>query len=97
MSSFILYSGSRDGMILYNDVRKQNHVVGKSCYHRMDVCGLKWSPDGSKLASGANDNLVCIWNNSNPSEPAQVLKGHKSAIKVSACSIIDPPDNVITL
>lgn len=27
----------------------------------MQVCGLKWSPDGRFLASGGNDNLLNIW------------------------------------
>ena len=30
-------------------------------YHRQEVCGLKWSPDGQQLASGGNDNMLCIW------------------------------------
>lgn len=33
--------------------------------HRQEVCGLKWSGDGgpsaANLASGGNDNKVCIW------------------------------------
>lgn len=27
----------------------------------MQVCGLKWSPDGSTLASGGNENFLCLW------------------------------------
>lgn len=30
--------------------------------HREEVCGLAFSADGSQLASGANDNKLCIWN-----------------------------------
>jgi cell division cycle 20-like protein 1 (cofactor of APC complex) len=33
--------------------------------HKQEVCGLKWSqdggPHGANLASGGNDNKVCIW------------------------------------
>lgn len=29
--------------------------------HSQEVCGLKWSPDGSQLASGGNDNTLHIW------------------------------------
>ena len=33
--------------------------------HRQEVCGLRWSnedgPGGAMLASGGNDNKVCIW------------------------------------
>lgn len=76
------FSGCRDGVIHHHDVRKAEHIVAQSQYHQLEVCGLKWSPDGTKLASGGNDNLVCIWNASNPSEPAQVLRGHQAAVKV---------------
>ena len=44
---------------------------------------MKWSTDGKYLASGANDNLVCIWNAKNPQEPHQILRGHQAAVKVS--------------
>ena len=68
-------------MILHNDVRKPDPVVGRSCYHRSEVCGMQWSRDGSKLASGGNDNLVCVWNVSNPSEPMHLLQGHLEAVR----------------
>lgn len=29
--------------------------------HTSDVCGLRWSGSGNLLASGGNDNLVCVW------------------------------------
>jgi len=45
---------------------------------------MKWSTDGKYLASGANDNLVCIWNAKNPQEPHQILRGHQAAVKVSS-------------
>ena len=76
-------SGSRDGSIHYHDVRKPEHCVAKSEYHHLEVCGMKWSTDGKYLASGANDNLVCIWNAKNPQEPHQILRGHQAAVKVS--------------
>ena len=78
----VVCSASRDGMILYNDVRKPHHVVASSYYHKLEVCGLDWSPDGTKLASGANDNMVCVWNASNSKDPEQVLQGHTAAVKV---------------
>lgn len=76
-------------MILYNDVRKPEHVVARSCYHTMEVCGMQWSPDGSKLASGGNDNLVCVWDAANPAEPLHVLQGHKAAVKVGVSVCFD--------
>ena len=27
----------------------------------VQICGLKWSPCGQQLASGGNDNQLCIW------------------------------------
>jgi cell division cycle protein 20 (cofactor of APC complex) len=27
----------------------------------LQVCGLKWSPDGTQLATGGNDNVLNIW------------------------------------
>lgn len=29
--------------------------------HRAEVCGLKWSPTGTILASGGNDNQLLLW------------------------------------
>lgn len=48
----------------------------------MEVCGLQWSRDGSKLASGGNDNIACVWSTRDPSHPLQLLKGHEAAVKV---------------
>lgn len=39
------------------DVRER--AEGRSLeFHRQEVCGLRWSPDGQMLASGGNDNRV---------------------------------------
>jgi cell division cycle 20-like protein 1 (cofactor of APC complex) len=56
-------SGSRDRTILVRDVRTSANeaIVAKLTCHRSEVCGLRWSPDGRELASGGNDNMVCIW------------------------------------
>ena len=48
----------------------------------MEVCGLKWTTDGRFLASGSNDNSVCIWNLPAAHEPVHQLMEHKSAVKV---------------
>ena len=57
----LLSSGGRDSLIVNHDVRVPRHKL--SCYqgHLQEVCGLKWSPDGGTLASGGNDNMLCIW------------------------------------
>jgi WD40 repeat protein len=48
----ILSSGGRDSVILNHDVRARNHLQFKYVGHQQEVCGLKWSPDGTTLASG---------------------------------------------
>ena len=88
----ILTSGSRDTTIINHDVRIQNHIVGKMCQHTQEVCGLSWSPDGSFLASGANDNTLCIFDaaltgsSSTTNLPRHVLTDHQAAVKAIAWS-----------
>jgi len=60
-NNFILSSGSRDSTIIQHDVRIQNHCTATLRGHTQEVCGLSWSPDGSMLASGGNDNKLCLW------------------------------------
>jgi cell division cycle protein 20 (cofactor of APC complex) len=59
----LLSSGSFDSHIHTNDIRASpsQSLVSTFFGHRQEVCGLKWSPDGQQLASGGNDNLLCIW------------------------------------
>ena len=78
-----IYSGSRKGEVYLHDVRKPEHCIAQLRHHRFEVCGLRWSTDGRHLASGGNDNIVCLWNPSRTSDPTQVLSGHEAAVKVS--------------
>ena len=51
-------------MIHHRDVRDPSPTPFKqSTGHRQEVCGLKWNGTASEpyLASGGNDNKVCIW------------------------------------
>ena len=62
----MLTSGSRDRFVHHRDVRENTvRPFRKAAGHRQEVCGLKWSqgagPQNSFLASGGNDNKVCIW------------------------------------
>lgn len=57
----MLSSGSRDAQIHNHDVRIPNHHIATLSSHHQEVCGLKWSSNGRHLASGGNDNIVCIW------------------------------------
>jgi cell division cycle 20, cofactor of APC complex len=64
-------SGARDGAILNHDVRASeggssgggtnDAVVAKYRGHLQEVCGLKWNEEGSCLASGGNENFLCLW------------------------------------
>ncbi|KAF8058675.1 WD40-repeat-containing domain protein [Lyophyllum atratum] len=65
-NAHVLSSGSRDRTVHHRDVREAAVRPFKRCTgHRQEVCGLKWSGDGgpgaANLASGGNDNKVCIW------------------------------------
>lgn len=87
----ILSSGSRDTSIINHDVRIRDHCVGKMNTHTQEVCGLAWSPDGQYLASGANDNTLCIWDASTCTQsmdaaPRHVLTEHQAAVKALAWS-----------
>lgn len=86
----ILVSGSRDNSIIFHDVRIARHVVGKMLSHTQEVCGLAWSPDGSYLASGANDNTICISEKSKMMSmdiaPKHVLSEHMAAVRALAWS-----------
>ena len=87
-SSF-LSSGSMDTLIVNNDIRMPNPLVSKYKCHTQEVCGLKWSPDGTQLASGGNDNLLCLWDinnvgNGNHQGPNAILRDHSAAVKALA-------------
>ncbi|EQC25548.1 cell division cycle 20, cofactor-APC complex [Saprolegnia diclina VS20] len=79
----VLSSGSRDTSIIHHDVRVASHIVATLNSHEQEVCGLRWSPDGSKLASGGNDNALCIWNQMQTT-PMHKLTDHCAAVKALA-------------
>lgn len=90
-NNHILTSGSRDTTIINHDVRIQNNVVGTMRQHSQEVCGLAWSPDGAYLASGANDNTLCIFDavsstTNLDAQPRHVLREHQAAVKALAWS-----------
>lgn len=89
-NNHVLSSGSKDNTIMHHDVRIQNHVIGRMASHTQEVCGLAWSPDGSYLASGANDNTLCIQDFANIHNmnitPKHVLTDHQAAVKALAWS-----------
>jgi cell division cycle 20, cofactor of APC complex len=56
-----LTSGARDSLILQHDIRSHHNVVSTYEGHEQEVCGLKWNEEGSALASGGNENYLCLW------------------------------------
>ena len=85
-NAHVLTSGSRDRMIHHRDVREPSQRPFRlSGGHRQEVCGLKWSTNGgsggfnaANLASGGNDNKVCIWD-LRGSQRASTAGGRSSA------------------
>jgi cell division cycle protein 20 (cofactor of APC complex) len=91
-----LSSGGRDSLILHHDVRAATHLVSTYKAHEQEVCGLKWNEEGTTLASGGNENYLCIWDSamsgsqrnrrndgysSTEMAPRLLLKHHKAAVK----------------
>ncbi|KAG4171209.1 hypothetical protein ERO13_A12G195300v2 [Gossypium hirsutum] len=82
----ILTSGSRDKSIINHDVRAANSLASCIKRHADEVCGLKWSTEGNRLASGGNENLLYIWEASKMSSSKFLhrLSDHCAAVKALA-------------
>ena len=84
----IISSGSKDCNIITRDIRCKNNnenIIAKFVGHSQEVCGLKWSFDGSQLASGGNDNNLMIWN-LHSTKPIMCNNSHLAAVKAIAWS-----------
>ena len=81
----MLTSGSRDRNIFNRDVRVPGD--SRTCYsaHKQEVCGLKWNPEGTLLASGGNDNKLMIWDQRTNTISAK-FNEHQAAVKAIAWS-----------
>lgn len=83
-NNHIISSGGRDSVIINHDVRVRKHDFKYfQGVHEQEVCGLKWSPDGSQLASGGNDNLLCVWELEREA-PTMQRAEHTAAVKALA-------------
>ncbi|OQV20808.1 Fizzy-related protein-like protein [Hypsibius exemplaris] len=85
----VLASASRDHTIVLADLRiPPTYPIQTYRGHRQEVCGLKWSPDYTALASGGNDNRVNVWSYpaSGPTTPMQSYLDHTAAVKAIAWS-----------
>jgi len=80
----ILSSGGRDSVVRNWDVRKRKHEACVSVLqnHEQEVCGLRWSQNGMQLASGGNDNMLCIYSAS--FELQHRINAHQAAVKALA-------------
>lgn len=75
-------------MIIDNDVRIRSHHVRTYMGHKEKVYQLKWSNSGKQLASGRNDSLLYIWDQSMASLSSQTRCLHKFEDHVSTVKAI---------
>jgi len=85
-NNYMLTTGSRDSQIFNHDIRMAEHHVSSFSGHMKEVCGLAWSPDGTQLASGGNDNLCNIWELQSGSSPVHSFTDCNAAVKALAWS-----------
>lgn len=76
----ILSVGLESGEIVNYDVRDWEKI-SQCKKHAEQICSLKYSNDGRYLASGGNDDIVKISNESNFGRTTLEFKGHQSAVK----------------
>ncbi|CAO0800914.1 unnamed protein product [Mucor circinelloides] len=81
--SNILTTGGRDHTIYHHDVRASRPYFRKLIGHTQEVCGLKWNPEGTMLASGGNDNNLLVWD-SHENSIAHRFSQHIAAVKAIA-------------
>jgi cell division cycle 20-like protein 1 (cofactor of APC complex) len=84
-TNLILSSGARNKTIYHHDHRTQD-PVSLSVGHTQEVCGLKWNHQGTKLASGGNDNKVVVWDPRSLTSPSICYESHTAAVKALAWS-----------
>lgn len=82
-NNHVLSTGSRDSNIFHHDVRIAQHHIATLDLHTQEVCGLEWSPDGTQLASGGNDNMCYIWDAMN-TQPRHAMAESCAAVKALA-------------
>ena len=91
-SPTLLASAGLDTHVQMTDIRLPtcDSIVSTYSSHIEEVCGLSFSPDGQSLASGANDNKLCVWSlksstSNSYGRPMHLeLRHHKAAVKALA-------------
>lgn len=76
----ILSSGCADAEVHQHDVRVREHLVNRMVHHTDLVCGLDYNSEGM-LASGGNDDTVCIWETTASQTPIHTFTEHHAAVK----------------
>ncbi|KAG9300694.1 hypothetical protein G9A89_023492 [Geosiphon pyriformis] len=84
-NGYTVSTGSRDRVIYHRDVRVPDNYTEVLSGHRQEVCGLKWNPEGTQLASGGNDNRLLIWDRTTGG-PLHKWNHHTAAVKAIAWS-----------
>ncbi|KAG8687293.1 hypothetical protein FRC11_007463, partial [Ceratobasidium sp. 423] len=51
----------RDSRIMVYDIRSGDVILGPLEGHTGGVTSIHWSPDGTRIVSGALDNSICVW------------------------------------
>lgn len=82
---WLLTTGGRDASVVNWDVRQPAALISRNRAHKLEVCGLSWSCDEQHLASGGNDNKLCIWS-LHSNKPVAELCQHKAAVRAVAWS-----------
>jgi len=81
----ILAVGSSAGRIQIHDSRIKRSLVSQLISHEEEICSLKFNHDGHFLASGGNDNIVCVWENAGrnvmENRPLRKYSEHRAAVK----------------
>ena len=72
--------GAKDLVIKTIDLRSKYNPIMKYVGHSKEICGMKWSLDDKRLASGGDDNKLFIWD-IRKEESEKKLSSHTSAIK----------------
>ena len=78
--------GAKDLIIKTIDLRSKLNPIMKYAGHSKEICGMKWSLDDKRLASGGDDNKLFIWD-VRKEESEKKLSSHTSAIKAMDWSI----------
>lgn len=79
-----IISGSKDRTAVFWDPRAKPKKTVLICSHLQEICGIKWNNEMNLIATGGNDNKVCIWPFGNGK---RLFSGkHNSGVKALAWS-----------